>query len=413
MGLFVALALVGADAGRDDSPRSIERLAEEASVIVIGSVAKSQTFADGNLFVHTLDVEPALKGEPPEPLLILEERLSSLRLYRKGQRVLAFLQPAPDYSFFRNSLPAGRYVVTAGGRDGVAEIGPEADAAARAILSAYAERDGQAPDPRKALRLELRSGHSRFAADAVAQLEEKPDLARSLSAEDLEAVTACLRDSRVEDRWKVRLVRRLGAGDVPGAAPLLQALEPSSGTLIAARAEALADLGQPPQAAESESYLRHPEPSVRAFAVAQLASSGREGVVEELEAVALYDRAPEVRLAAIEALGQTGRADAAPVLARTFDSEDPGSRRASARAFQELGDAAAQDALGDLVFTGSRYEVQAQALLLLFSLGVTKQDAAVERIRTEHPDARIRRLIDEGIGPEPASDRHPRARLDP
>jgi HEAT repeat protein len=152
---------------------------------------------------------------------------------------------------------------------------------------------------------------------------------------------------------------------------------------------------------------------VRAFAVAHLASSGKEGVVEELEAVALYDRAPEVRLAAIEALGQTGRADAAPVLARTFDSEDPGSRRASARAFQELGDAAAQDALGDLVFTGSRYEVQAQALLLLFSLGVTKQDAAVERIRTEHPDARIRRLIDEGIGPEPASDRHPRARLDP
>ncbi|UCE85977.1 MAG: HEAT repeat domain-containing protein [Deltaproteobacteria bacterium] len=409
-GRVAALALVASLAAAAEPPRLLEALTGEASLIVIGRVTESDVFARGNLFVHTLAVESVLKGRPSEPLLVLEERLSSLRLYRRGQRVLAFLRPAPEHSFFRENLPPGTYVTTVAGRDGVTGIAPEADAAARAILSSYADSDPAPPDPRVVLRRELRSGHARFVADAAAQLERRPDLARSLAAEDREAIAACLRDPRVDDGAKAQLLRRLGAGDVPEAAALLQAFEPASGGLVAARAEALARLGFPPGADETASYLRHPEPAVRSFAVERLAERDDARVVAELESVALFDRDAEVRLAAIEALGRTGRADAADVLARSFDSDDARTRRASARALHELGGAAARDALRDVVYTGSHYEIQAHALLLLFSLGVTQPDAIIERIRTEHPDPRIRRLIEEGIGAGAPADPHPRAR---
>jgi HEAT repeat protein len=404
----VGLALIWAGPVRAGEARTLRDLTAEASLIAIGQVVGSEDLAEGVLSVHTLDVIHALKGASAGLLQIVEERRSSLRLIQKGQRVLLFLGEAPRHSFFRKHLPAGRYLAPLAGKEGVIEIEPAADDLARSVVGAYLGGTAQDADERALLRRELRSGQSRFAADAVTQLERDAELAKSLRKEDLEAVQACLRDERIDERTKAQLVRLLGEGKVPGAVALLRAFEPSSGVLIAARAEGLTRLGLAPDAEATEAYLGHPEPAVRRFGVKRLASSKQDDAVGQLEAVALNDSNKGVRLAAIEALGATGRPEATRVLERTFNSEDDDVRRASARGFDQLGGPAAQEALSEIVFRGERYEVQAHALVLLFALGATKEDPAIERIRSEHPDRRIRRMIDEGIDLRLRSDPHPR-----
>jgi HEAT repeat protein len=404
----MGLALIWAGPARAGEVRTLRELTAEASLIAIGQIVGSEDLAEGVLSVHTLDVIHALKGASPGLLQIVEERRSSLRLMQKDQRVLVFLGPAPRHSFFRKHLPAGRYLAPLAGKQGVIELEPKADDLARSVVGAYLGRTAQAADERALLRRELYSGQSRFAADAVVQLERDARLAKSLEKEDLEALKACLGDERIDERTKARLLRLLGEGEVPGAVALLQAFEPSSGVLIAARAEALTQLGFAPGAKEMESYLGNPDPAVRRFGVKRLASSGQDDAVDRLEAVALNDSNKGVRLAAIEALGATGRPEATKVLERTFNSDDDDVRRASARGFNQLGGPAAQESLSEIVFRGDRYEVQAHALVLLFAMGATKEDPAIERIRSEHPNRRIRRMIDEGIDLRLRSDPHPR-----
>jgi hypothetical protein len=403
--VLLGLVLWAGTAAADPSVL-VADLTRDASLIVIGQVTRTEAFAKGQLFVHTLAVEEVLKGESPEALRVVEERRSSLRSHWTGQRVLAFLVDAPTHSFYREQLPPGAYLSAVGGQHGVIELAAAADAEARAIIASYAGGTELPADDGAVLRRELRSGHPRFAADAAAQLEAGPERTASFTDADFDAVDACLRDPRIDDATKAQLVRLLGARRVPGATARLQAFEPASGSLLAARAEALAELGLPPDPAEVEAYLEHPDADVRRFAVARLAASPNPEDLDRLEAVALRDEDEAVRVAAVEALGETGHAEVAQILGRTFESSDPALRRASARALHRLGRQASQSTLRALVLSGSDYEVQARALVLLFALGATRDDPAIRHLHSEHPDVRIRRLIERGIQ-RPAVPRHP------
>ena len=389
--------MICAGAARASEPRLIRDLAAQASLIVIGEIKETTDFAEGAFSVHALGVIDTLKGAAPGGIALLEERKSSLRLYRKGQRVLVFLEEAPTHSLFRQHLPPGKYFVALDGKEGMIELQQRSDGNARFLIQAYTQEDPEKVDERALVRRELRSGQTRFVADAVSQLRMRPGLASSLGEGDLEAVRACLSDARVDDKTRARLMRLLGEREVKAAVPLLRALDPVVGELIAARARALTQLGEPPDAAELEAYLRHPDLEVRRFALEQLSLSSKKEAIRQLEALALTDGDKNVRVAAVEALGASGRPEVTEVLVQVFNSRDSDLRRASARAFHKLGGPATQQALGDLVFDGERYEVQAHALVLLFSMGATKQDPMIERIRRQHPDKRIRRIIDEGI----------------
>ena len=51
----------------------------------------------------------------------------------------------------------------------------------------------------------------------------------------------------------------------------------------------------------------------------------------------------------------------------------------------------------DLVLRGRSYEVQRYALMLLLLEGAPHEGERIERIREEHKDDHIRRLLDEGL----------------
>jgi HEAT repeat protein len=310
--------------------------------------------------------------------------------------VLAFLKRAPTHSLIRNSLPKGEYYATVGEKAGVGEIAPAADEHARAIISQAAQGD----DDRALIRQELGSGHSRFVQDAVRALERNPGIAKSLTDEDLDAMRTCLRNRHVDDASKADLMRVLGKHQVSSAVPILRSLEPSSGVLLAARAEALAALGFPPGSAETEGYLRHRHPEVRRFGLKQLGSSADEETVDRLKGVALNDADRGVRREAVEALARDGRPEAVRALRDTFDSTDIDVQRASAQALNQLSGPEVEDALRELVFEARSFEVQARALYLLFLKGARPDDPAIQQIAREHPDRRIRKIIKEGIAPD-------------
>ncbi len=395
--LCLALGLLCTGVVRSAERRLIRDLTAQAPLIVIGTVRGGEDFAQGAFSLHTLDVIETLKGSARGKLKLVEDRKSSLHIYHDGQRVLVFLDQAPTHSLYRKHLPPGAYFAAVGGKEGVMELEARADPVARALVEAYLAGDEEAARDPQLLRAELRSSQPRLAADAVSQLRGRSGLAQSLTKQDLKAVNSCLRDPLVGDKTRARLMRLLGEREVKAALPLLRALDPVAGELIAARARALTQLGEPPAAAQLEAYLRHPDPELRRFALEQLSRSSKKKAIRQLEAVALTDGDKNVRVAAVEALGASGRPEVTEVLVQVFNSRDSDLRRASARAFHKLGGPATQQALGDLVFDGERYEVQAHALVLLFSMGATKQDPMIERIRRQHPDKRIRRIIDEGI----------------
>ena len=83
-----------------------------------------------------------------------------------------------------------------------------------------------------------------------------------------------------------------------------------------------------------------------------------------------------------------------------------GLRRAAVRGFHTLGGDATREMLGSIVLEQDRYDVQAQALVLMFVMGATRNDPDVQQILEAHPDKRIRKIITEGIDFNPFGDSH-------
>jgi HEAT repeat protein len=115
----------------------------------------------------------------------------------------------------------------------------------------------------------------------------------------------------------------------------------------------------------------------------------------EVGRVASTDADLKVREAAVEALGASGRADALPIVSRTFDSPEREIRQASARAVLAIG-GQADDALVDLALRGGSVETRTYAtLLLITSRG--RQAESVRRIAASNPSPEVRALLEHGL----------------
>ena len=405
--LCFGLTLLLAGPGQAGEPQLLPELTRAASWVVLGEVDDRSEFSQAGLVVYHVGVLDPLLGSPPSPLRVLEDRATSTEpALEPGQRVWLFLEPAPSHSFYRQQLPPGRYVSLVGGTAGVIELDEKHDALARWLVAVYAHPGTEQRD--EAVRRSLRSGHTRLVADALGQWERRSDLASKFGREDLESVDVCLRSPNVSERQQARLIRLLGERKVRKALPLLRRLEPGSAAIAAARVEALAGLGEMPASDDIDDLLSHSDAKLRRLGVRQLAaSSGGEGV-RQLQLLALHDPDESVRIVAIEALGRAGGRDAAEVLEETFQSKDPDLRIASARALRSMEEEVAQGALENLVLKGRSYEVQRYALVLLLTVGASKEGERIQRIRREHPDDRIRKLLDEGLQPPPHPGMGPR-----
>jgi HEAT repeat protein len=154
----------------------------------------------------------------------------------------------------------------------------------------------------------------------------------------VDAVIACCRDP---DEG----VRRAAVEQVPHlleerALPVLgEALE---GEAPRVRAAAASALGHVPGAGRLLlAALDDRDPWVRYFAARSLAREPYDGALEALAGIVARDGAPHVRIAAVEAMGEIGGAQAAALVAPHAQSDDPALAAAALQALGRVRDAAA------------------------------------------------------------------------
>jgi HEAT repeat protein len=155
-------------------------------------------------------------------------------------------------------------------------------------------------------------------------------------------------------------------------------------------------LGQAREKAKLVETLDDSDPVTRLAAVHELAETGTQDAVAQIARLAIGDPDTEVRLAAIDALGKMPSPAALQALGKTFADSNVEIRRRSAQAIYGIGGRPAANLLGELAFDGPA-DVQQQAVVLLLTLGIPRDDPLVKRIRETHPNAAVREVAEHGL----------------
>jgi len=392
-----------------DAPR-LQTLVARAPLVVAGRVTAVETFDAGRVAVARLDVTATPKGErPAPPVRIVEMRdLPSVpAVLDQGMLVLAFLEPLHPNSYLTRTLPRAEYHQLVAGRIGRLVAATPAESqeivgTVERILEA-----SRAPEPDSGRRAaaaralvfdEIAARSAALVQDGAAGLQSVPRLAESLSPAEQQRLEAALGRSDLPPSARAAIVRAVGTNGLRQLGPALQGLRSPDASVLAAKFEALDRLGMAPGVTDVEPYLGSEDPAVRMAAVRALAAApGSEGVTRAGQ-LALGDPDPAVRRTTVEALGDSRRPEALPALERVFREAPPDLQQVAGRGIYQVGGPAAADVLARLAFEAPP-QAQRLAVVLLMALQGGRDDPLVQRIAKTHPNADLRRLIEQGIEP--------------
>jgi HEAT repeat protein len=388
-----------------ERPLALAQQLARSRLVVAGAVTHVEPYDEGRLTVARVRVDRVLKGAASGNVDVVEQHdLPSVPdLLHAGDHVVLFLIPPGHSSSLARALPPDRYLEPSNGRQGVivgpatavdqaadiierivaASAAPEADLARRAAL-------------RRALVFdEIDARNPRLVFDGALGVPGIPDLAGTLTDGERRRLEAALERTDLPVWVRVQLVDAVGAAKLAVLAPGLRTLPQAPAPVLQASWNALRTLGAPPSAADLASALGSTDPDVRAAAARALPATGVNDAIPRVTHLALDDPSSDVRTAAAEALGDTRRPEALPSLEQVFSRGDWPARQAAGRAISHIGGRPAQQTFADLAFDGP-LDAQQYAVVLLLMTGIPHDDPLVERIRTSHPDAGIRRLVTEG-----------------
>lgn len=307
-----------------------------------------------------------------------------------GERILAVLEPMPEWSLWRQRFPEGPVWILA--ERGTAFLS-DPDAATVAALAAHlalspAERAG---DPGAATRARLAAeAEPGLASEAVEALAARPGDA--LPPDAIAALGRALGDASRPDALRRALLRLVAVRRVASLRGAVAPLAVPGGDLEAPALDALLSLDGGLPEDRLRPLLARDEGAVRAVALRHGAASlGRD----ELAAIVRDDPAPEVRAAAVAAL--TARPDLAALEAASAGLFDP-VPEVRAEAAERLGalGATAVPMLRALAF--SHGSPDAAAPLAALERAGAAGRAALAEVAETHPDERVRRLADVALG---------------
>lgn len=376
--------------------RPLRDLAAEATAVVVGRVARTEAFDQDRLRVQRVDVERVLRGRlDAREIGVVEMRGASRRpsLLDDGQTVVLLVSPAPALSYLAQHLRDGTFVVPTGGRDGVVVVGSEAELAA---IEAALTAGDDTPAARRGRAFAALDGPSqRLAADAVVELRALPALS-PLAGTECATLARVLGDPRTPPPTRIAVVGLLADRDARDALPAVTSAATDTAAVLDAVLAARARLGAPATLAELAPSLQSPDAGIRAAAARALAATADPGVTTLLGSVAATDPDASVRGAAIDTLGTTGRADALPVLSKTFASRERDLQQRSARAIMAIGGSGADDALVALALHGERPDVRTYAAIVLLAARGA-DSAAVRRLATSRPPPEVSHVLEHGL----------------
>jgi HEAT repeat protein len=384
--------------------RPLRVLAAQATVIALANVTRAESYDDDRLRLYRLRVERVIRGrlDVAEPG-VAEIRGSSMRpgLLTEGERAIVLLEPAPRLSYLSEHLPGQAAWSLVGGRDGVLLVASaaEVDAVERALaegvrIAGFEEAEARAAARRLAFT-ELGGPSPRLAVDAVVELRRLHEL-EPLSPEEREAIARGLRDRRIDPTTRIGLIDLLADRRAVEAMPALTAAAADTPAVLEALLRARARLGAPAGRGEIAPYLASKDPATRAAAVRALALLDDPAALDEVGRYATTGTDRAMRLAAVEALGESKRPAAIPYLVRTFADPERELMQKSGRALLAIDGPAVDDALVDLAIRGGSPETQAYAaVLLLVARG--RDSPPVRRIEASNPSPAVQKLLEHGL----------------
>ncbi|HYB98373.1 MAG TPA: HEAT repeat domain-containing protein [Candidatus Limnocylindrales bacterium] len=379
-------------------PRTLRQLASQAPLIATVRAGALQEREQGRIRVYPLTVERVVHGErlPFSQILLVELRGASTRppLLVDAGRAVVLLRPLPQVSYLREHVTEAHAYEAVGGRDGVvpfagSEQGIEV---AASILRA---REARTPQQiRNHAFSQLASSNGRLVEDAVQELAAMPAL-DALTQREHATLAIQLSNTSIPGQTRVLLMEALSRGSDRRLASLLAGAFTETARLLEAALRARARLGAPAGANELNVHLGSPDVGVRAAAVRTLAVSGHPYATAIL-ADAIAEHEPrQVRLAAIDALGEMQDASALGALAAGFESDDRGIKQASARAILAKGDAA-DDALIELALRGTSKETRTYAAMLLLTRR-PRTHPSVQRLASSRPSPDVLEVLEKGM----------------
>ena len=384
----------------------LAQLLTRARLAVVGQVASVTPYDSGRITVGRVRVGSGLKGDAGGAEVSVVERHdfpSSPNLLAVGDHAVLLLVPAARTSSLRAALPEGRYYEVVEGRAGVLSSPRLADIQEVAGIMHRLLAAGRGPDPvqraaaKRALIFdEIAARHPALVADGAEELGVIPGLATTLTGTERQRLEAALARTDLPVWVRVLLVDRVGQCGLAAVVPALRRLPDPTPELLRASWDALIRLGAAPSADDFAPVLKSRDPAVRAAAAHGLIAAGGAAAIEPVADLALGDSSPEVREAALVALGESKLPAALPTLERAFTDSDSEGRQAAGRAIQNIGGQPAAESLGRLAFEGPP-EAQKYAVLLLMLSGIDRDDPLLARIRTTHPDADVRGIAEHGL----------------
>jgi hypothetical protein len=403
---FLQLGAAAATFG-GEAPR-LSELVRKAKIAGLGRVTAAEDLDYGRIRIHDLVVDEELKpGEGGKArtlrvVSIVDE--PGAAILDIGSAGVAFVRPLRRNSYLDLQLPErGSWYQFVDGRDGWLEAAPpdrlEAIAAPVRQLIEGSRRPiagsaARARNQRDLVFKMLSAPHPLLVANGIADLSTIPDLASSLSEEEVAILTSTLHAASLPLTTRENLIDEIATlGLRRLIEPLRSIREPA---LQEPAWAALRELGAPVSADEVRQKLTSEEPRTRLAAARELLDRDGDTAIPVVAQTALRDRDKQVRLGAIEALGGTGSPAAIAPLEGVFATDEIDERQATARALREIGGDPAADALHRLAFQGS-VDAQRYAVVVLMTLDVGRDDRRVRDIVKRHPDAQIQDMLEHGL----------------
>lgn len=371
--------------------------------MVRATVGDVTEYDNGRVVVASLQVGQVLKGTPVKgSVSVIEMRdLPLPPLFETGRDVVAFLTAGARNSYLTKHLPQGDYLSTVKVKPGsfTAQSAADADNLARIVGRLVAGTQQPERDPSKRavsgrkLGFDLLAAqHPIFVEDGIATIGAIDNLAAALTSDEQKIIETTLERSDLSVAIRTELIRTIAALDLKQLVPALRRIEAPE--LADASWDALTRLGAAPDRKDVEERLGSTDAAMRTAAIQQLLRKDKAAAIPRALQIAKTDPDTSVRVAAIEALGRTGK-EAVPALENVYVEPTWETRQAVGRALMEIGGRTSAEAFERMAFAAPP-DAQRYAVVMLM-LSVPRDDALVQRIVKTHPDPELRDLAEHGI----------------
>jgi hypothetical protein len=360
-------------------------------------------YDNGRVVVAALRVDETLKGSSGATLNVIEMRDTPLPpALVAGRDLVAFLVPATRNSYLAKHVPVGDHWSLIKSRptylDGTSAT--QVQQTARLVARVLGPTRGQ-PDttPRadsdRALAFDLIAAHPPvLVEDGITMMSGIDGLARSLTSDEQARLEAALARPDLPVDVRTALIETIAARDLKQLVPALRRLEVPALADVAWKA--LTQLGSPPVRKQIEAQLASADPTMRAAAMQQLLRQEKTEALAQAAQLAKTDPDVGVRVAVVEAIGESGGRDAVSTLEDVYSAPTWETRQAVGRALLRIGGREAPKAFEHMAFNAPA-DAQRYAVMLLLLSGVQRDDPLVQRVIQSHPDSEIRHLAEHGI----------------